>query len=58
MGMTNQEEFISEFLDEDTVKALPKLIVEPDKFYEAADAIAVAFGAEKGFSKLPEEGVD
>ena len=58
MGMTNQEEFISEFLDEDTVKALPKFIAEPDNFYEAADAIAIAFGAEKGFSKMPEEGVD
>ena len=58
MGMTNQEEFISEFLDEETVKALPKFIAEPDNFYEAADAIAVAFGAEKGFSKMPEDGVD
>ena len=57
-GMTNQEEFISEFLDEDTVKALPKFIAEPDNFYDAADLIAVAFGAEKGFSKMPEDGVN
>ena len=58
MSLEKYDILISEFLDEETVKALPKFIDEADNFYEAADAIAVAFGAEKGFSKMPEDGVD
>lgn len=57
-GMTKQEEFISEFLDSATIAALKDFIEKSESYYDAADAIAVAFGAEKGFSKMPEDGVD
>ena len=57
-GMTKQEEFISEFLDSATIAALKDFIEKSESYYDAADLIAVAFGAEKGFSKMPEDGVD
>ena len=57
-GMTKQEEFISEFLDSATIAALKDFIEKSESYYDAADLIAVAFGAEKGFSKMPEDGVN
>ena len=56
--MTKQEEFISEFLDSATIAALKDFIEKSESYYDAADLIAVAFGAEKGFSKMPEDGVN
>lgn len=55
--MTNQEEFISEFLGETAITALKDFISKAGDFYDSADCIAVAFGAEKGFSKMPFENV-
>lgn len=55
--MTTQEEFISEFLDSATISSLNDFITKSEDYYDAADLIAVAFGAEKGFSKMPAENV-
>jgi len=53
--MTKQAGEISEFLDSKTISAL-SVFLEKDKGYEAsADLIAIAFGSEKGFSKMKKD---
>lgn len=49
--MTKQAEFLTEFLDSDTIEAL-SVFLDKDEGYEAsADIIAAAFGSGKDFSK-------
>ena len=55
--MTTQEEFISEFLDSSTISSLSDFVSKSEGFCDSADVIATAFGAEKGFSKMPAENV-
>lgn len=50
-------EFISEFLDSDTIAALPSFISSKDNFKESADKIACAFGSKPGFSSMIDEDV-
>ncbi|MCR4733401.1 MAG: hypothetical protein K5829_00120 [Treponema sp.] len=50
--MSLQEEFISEFLDSDTIKALSDFINNSSGYEKSADTIAKAFGAADGFSAM------
>jgi len=50
--MLEQDEFITEFLDADTVSALPIFISQKDNYNDSADKIACAFGAASGFSAI------
>ena len=55
--MTKQADEISDFLDSKTIESLSTLL-EKVKGYEAsADIIAVAFGANEGFSKIKKDGI-
>ena len=50
--MSNENEFITEFLDADTITALADFIKKEDRFNKAADTIAKAFGSSDGFTKM------
>ena len=55
--MTKQADEISDFLDSKTIESLSTFL-EKEKGYEAsADIIAVAFGANEGFSKIKKDGI-
>lgn len=56
--MLEQDEFISDFLDSETIAALPAFITEKDNFSASADKIACAFGAKSGFSAMNEESIN
>jgi len=56
--MTTQEEFISEFLDAETISSLSDFISKSDDYYTSADKIAIAFGAKDGFSKMESEDIN
>ena len=55
--MTKQADILSDFLDSNTINALPAFLDKTTDFEPSADLIAVAFGAEKGFSKTDEAGL-
>ena len=50
--MSNENEFITEFLDADTITDLADFIKKEDRFNKAADTIAKAFGSSDGFTKM------
>lgn len=50
--MSTENEFITEFLDADTISALADFLKKEDRFNKAADAIASAFGSSDGFTKM------
>lgn len=56
--MSNKDEFISEFLDSDTIDALKKLLESNTSYEESVDKIALAFGAKKDFSKMDNDSVN
>ena len=56
--MENKDNLISEFIDNDTVTALQKFLDSAEKFEKPIDKIAIAFGAEKGFSKQSDEALN
>ena len=53
--MSLQEEYISEFLDSDTVKALSVFIDNSNGYEKSADVIAKAFGAADNFSSMNDD---
>lgn len=53
--MSLQEEFISEFLDSDTIKALSDFINNANGYEKSADTIAKAFGSSDGFSSMSDD---
>ncbi|MCR5764552.1 MAG: hypothetical protein K6G09_01110 [Treponema sp.] len=56
--MTKQADEISDFLDSKTIESLGSFL-EKDKGFESfGDVIAIAFGAEKGFSKMKKDAVE
>lgn len=52
--MLKQDEFISEFLDTDTVTALSDFISNSQNYGKSVDLIAAAFGYTKDFDKMEE----
>ena len=54
--MTKQADILSDFLDSNTISALSDFLDKSDSFESAADLIAVAFGANDGFSKTDDDG--
>jgi len=56
--MLVQDEFISEFLDSDTVAALPAFISKNEDFTSSANKIACAFGASSDFSAMNDESIN
>ena len=56
--MTKQAEELSEFLDSKTIESLGSFL-DKEKGYESfGDVIAIAFGSEKGFSKMKKDAVE
>ena len=55
--MSNSNDFISEFLDSETITALDDFIKSPENFSKPTDTIAKAFGASDGFSSKTEDDV-
>jgi len=53
--MTKQADILSDFLDSNTISALPAFLEKPSDFQAPADLIAEAFGAKKEFSATDEE---
>lgn len=53
--MLKQDEFISEFLDTNTISALSEFLDKAEDFATSADTIALAFGSSKDFSKMEDE---
>ena len=56
--MTKQADEISEFLDSKTIDALGTFLGKEKGYESSADIIAIAFGSDKGFSKIKKDGVD
>ena len=56
--MTKQADEISEFLDSKTIDALGTFLEKEKGFEASVDIIAIAFGSDKGFSKIKKEGVE
>lgn len=55
--MSKIDDFITEFLDSDTINALSDFINKADSYNSSADAIAMAFGASAGFSSMDETSI-
>ena len=55
--MTKQADEISDFLDSKTIESLSTFLEKEKGFEASADAIAVAFGANEGFSKIKKDGI-
>ena len=55
--MIKQAEEITEFLDSKTIESLGTFLDKDRGFEASADLIAIAFGAEKGFSKIKKDGI-
>lgn len=53
--MSKQDDFISEFLDSETVNALSEFVSNDSEFNKPADVIAAAFGSDKNFSSKNNE---
>lgn len=53
--MSNENEFITEFLDSETINALSKFVSEETNFNDSADLIAKTFGSSKPISSLDDE---
>lgn len=54
--MSKYEEILSEFLDTDTLKAVPSFL-NSDSDFSSADLIASTFGADAGFTKKSDDEV-
>ncbi len=52
--MTKEADILSDFLDTKTIDALPAFLDKSTDFESSADLIAIAFGADKDFSKIDE----
>lgn len=55
--MTKQAEFITEFLDSETIESLSVFLEKSENFEAAADVIATAFGSGKDFSKMTTDNI-
>ena len=53
--MTKQADEISDFLDSKTIESLGSFLEKEKGFESFGDVIAIAFGAEKGFSKMKKD---
>ncbi len=56
--MTKQADELSEFLDSKTIDSLGTFLDKDRGFEASADIIAIAFGSEKGFSKMKSDRVE
>ena len=56
--MTKQADELSEFLDSKTIDSLGTFLDKERGFEASADIIAIAFGSEKGFSKMKNDSVN
>ena len=56
--MTKQADEISDFLDSKTIESLGSFLEKGKGFESFGDVIAIAFGAEKGFSKMKKDAVE
>ncbi len=54
--MTKQADILSDFLDTNTIEALPAFLDKSSDYNSSADLIAVAFGGNEGFSSIDESG--
>lgn len=54
--MTKQADILSDFLDSNTINALPAFLEKTSDYEASADIIAQAYGAQEGFSKTDEAG--
>lgn len=50
--MINVDEFLSEFLDSNTITSLKTFLAQSDDYNSSADVIASAFGAKPNFSSI------
>lgn len=55
--MSNTNDFISDFIDSETITALKDFLNASDNLNKSADQIAVAFGSAKNFTTKAEEDV-
>jgi len=55
--MSNTNDFITEFIDSDTITALNDFLNASDNLNKSADKIAVAFGSAQNFTSKTEEDV-
>lgn len=53
--MIKQAEFLTEFLDSNTISALSDFLDKADNYEASADIIATAFGSGKDFSKMNDD---
>lgn len=53
--MSNSKDFISDFLDSETIKALDEFVTNSENFNTSIDKIAQAFGSPKGISNKTDE---
>ena len=54
--MTKQADILSDFLDTNTIEALPAFLDKSSDYNSSADLIAIAFGANGDFSSIDESG--
>lgn len=55
-NMMKQADILSDFLDDNTINALPDFLEKSNDFETSADIIASAFGADANFSRTDENG--
>ena len=56
--MNKQADILTEFLDKKTIDSLSSFLDKEKGYESSADAIAIAFGSGKGFSKMKEDAVE